>query len=71
MSDNPKVTGDWNSASGVIRHPTEDPPKPTNLPSRKQRELRDEAGATTGMIPVVTEGMDVHAERDTDKHTDK
>jgi len=68
MSDKPKVTSDWNSPSGIIRRPTEEPPKPDNLPSRKRREPRDGLGATTGMMPVVTEGTDVHAERDSDKH---
>lgn len=68
MSDKPKVTGDWDSPSGIIQRPTDIPPKPEHLPNKKRREPRDDMGATTGMIPVVTEGADVHAERDTDKH---
>jgi hypothetical protein len=68
MSDKPKVTSDWNSPSGIIRRPTDEPPKPETLPTKKRRDHRDEMGATTGMMPVVTEGTDNHAERDSDKH---
>ncbi|PJF29952.1 MAG: hypothetical protein CUN52_05740 [Phototrophicales bacterium] len=68
MSDKPQITGDWDSPSGIIQRPTDIPPKPEHLPNKKRREPRDDMGATTGMIPVVTEGTDVHAERDTDKH---
>ncbi|MCU0480093.1 MAG: hypothetical protein MUE54_02645 [Anaerolineae bacterium] len=69
MSDNPKVTGDWNSPSGIMRRPTDEPPKPNDLPSKKRRDHREDIGATTGMMPVVTEGIDTLAERDSDKHT--
>lgn len=69
MSDNPKVTGDWNSPSGIMRRPTDEPPKPNDLPSKKRRDHREDVGATTGMMPVITEGIDKLAERDSDKHT--
>jgi len=52
--------------SGLIPLPnfepetTKEPPRPTTLP-----ELRDQ-GATTGMMPVITEGEDLSAERDDD-----
>ncbi|MDZ4670900.1 MAG: hypothetical protein SH821_08525 [Phototrophicales bacterium] len=68
MSDKPKVTGDWNSPSGIIRRPTDEPPKPETLPTKERRDHRDEMGATTGMMPIITEGIDNHAERDSDKH---
>ena len=67
MSDKPKVTGDWNSPSGIMRRPTDEPPRPETLPTKKRRDHREEMGATTGMMPVVTEGTDSHAERDSDK----
>jgi len=37
-----------------------EPPRPTTLP-----EMRD-IGATTGIMPVITEGEDISAERDDD-----
>jgi len=67
MSDKPKAPKQVSiTESGLIPrsdlepNTNKEPPRPTTLP-----EFRD-IGATTGIMPVITEGDDNSAERDDD-----
>ena len=67
MSDKPKAPKKSSiTESGMIPrinlepNAPKEPPRPTTLP-----EMRD-IGATTGIMPVITEGEDISAERDDD-----
>lgn len=67
MPEKKSKTKEHASKSGIIKRPIlepkvlyEPPPPPSTLP-----EMRDE-GATTGAMPVVSEGEDDSAERDDD-----
>ncbi|MFW5691564.1 MAG: hypothetical protein ACOCXZ_03590 [Chloroflexota bacterium] len=71
MADKPKTKSRAATKSGIFPRPIfepearrEAPPAPDEPP-----EFHAETGATTGIMPVVTEGEDSSAERDDDTVT--